>query len=127
MSMSFTELNNCFRTNNFPRIENDNRGIRFLKLRSMSRKATMEEFCELHHIDIQNLNSKNYFPHIFDLENIKNEQIDNFINSKYQEERQVRIENQDYLVDQMNRLQHFDWGGSFGNSLEKNIVPKFCK
>ncbi len=125
--MSFTELNNCFRTNNFPRIENDNRGIRFLKLRSMSRKATMEEFCELHHIDIQNLNSKNYFPHIFDLENIKNEQIDNFINSKYQEERQVRIENQDYLVDQMNRLQHFDWGGSFGNSLEKNIVPKFCK
>ena len=46
---------------------------------------------------------------------------------KYQEERQNRIDNQDYLVDQMNRLQHFDWGGSFGNSLEKNIVNNYVK
>ncbi|NJN78261.1 MAG: hypothetical protein HC803_07965 [Saprospiraceae bacterium] len=27
----------------------------------------------------------------------------------------------------MNRLQHFDWGGSFGNSLEKNIVNNYVK
>ena len=27
----------------------------------------------------------------------------------------------------MNRLQYFDWGGSFGNSLEKNIVNNYVK
>ena len=126
-NLNYADLDNCFRNNDFPSIENDNRGIRFLKLRSMSRKATMEEFSEIHNIDISHLTSRGYFPYIFELENITDQQINNFINLKYQEERRERIGNQDYLVDQMNRLQHFDWGGSFGNSLEKNIVNNYVK
>lgn len=102
-------------------------GIRFLKLRSMSRKATMEEFCELHGIDLEGINSRVYFPHVFELANIDDTILNDFINEKYQEERAGRIENQDYLVDQLNRLQYFDWGGSFGNSLEKNIVNNYVK
>ncbi len=43
-NLSFNELDKAFRINDFPTIENDNRGIRFLKLRSMSRKATMDAF-----------------------------------------------------------------------------------
>ncbi|MFK7979928.1 MAG: hypothetical protein AB8G86_08105, partial [Saprospiraceae bacterium] len=38
-----------------------------------------------------------------------------------------RLTNQAYLVDQLSRLQNFDWGGSFGNSLEKNIVNNYVK
>ena len=64
-NLTFTELDNFFRENDFPTIEYDERGIRFLKLRSMSRKATMEEFCEIHNIDISNLVSRNYFKYIF--------------------------------------------------------------
>jgi hypothetical protein len=126
-NLNFASLDTCFRNNDFTSIENDNRGIRFLKLRSMSRKATMEEFCDIHSIDISDLNANDYFSNIFELENITNQHINDFINLKYQEERQERVENQDYLVDQMNRLQHFDWGGSFGNSLEKNIVNNYVK
>ncbi len=126
-NLSFNQLINCFRNNEFPRIENDNRGIRFLKLRSMSRKATMLDFCEIHNIDVSELNAHEYFAHIFNLNEITDEQINNFIDIKYQEERQIRIDNQDYLVDQLNRLAHFDWGGSFGNSLEKNIVNNYVK
>jgi len=127
MSKTFTELENCFRNNDFPNIENDKRGIRFLKLRSISRKAILEEFCEIYNIDIENIESKHYFSHIFNLGEITEQQINDFINLKYQEERRVRIDNQDYLVDQLNRLRHFDWGGSFGNSLEKNIVNNYVK
>ncbi len=126
-NMNFAELDRCFRNNDFPSIENDIRGIRFLKLRSMSRKATMEEFCETYNINIEDLNSRQYFSHIFNLDEINDQQINDFINLKYQQERQERVDNQDYLVDQMNRLQHFDWGGSFGNSLEKNIVNNYVK
>lgn len=126
-NLSFTQLDKCFRNNDFPSIENDNRGIRFLKLRSMSRKDTMEEFCAIHNTNIVTLKSKDYFPHIFELEQITDTQINEFINQKYQEERANRIDNQDYLVDQLTRLQHFDWGGSFGNSLEKNIVNNYIK
>ena len=124
-NLNFTQLDKCFRNNDFPSIENDNRGIRFLKLRSMSRKDTMEEFCGIHDIDISQLKSKEYFEHIFNLVQITDTQINDFINVKYQEERATRIDNQDYLVDQLTRLKHFDWGGSFGNSLEKNIVNNY--
>lgn len=63
-NLNFAELDNCFRNDDFPSIENDNRGIRFLKLRSMSRKETMEEFCSLHNIDISELQSRQYFQHV---------------------------------------------------------------
>jgi len=126
-NLSFNQLNNYFRNNDFTKIENDNKGIRFLKLRSMSRKATMEDFCEIHNIDVSDLNARDYFSHIFNLDAITDEQINEFINLKYREERQERVDNQDYLIDQLNRLAHFDWGGSFGNSLEKNIVNNYVK
>lgn len=69
-NLNFNELDKCFRNNDFPSIENDNRGIRFLKLRSMSRKEAMEEFSHLHNINLDNLSSREYFPHIFNQPNI---------------------------------------------------------
>lgn len=126
-NLQFCELDKAFRNNDFPTIENDSRGIRFLKLRSMSRKATMEEFCEEHNISLEAINSKKYFPHVFEISTITDAMLNTFINKKYQEERAGRLTNQDYLIDQLNRLQSFDWGGSFGNSLEKNIVNNYVK
>ncbi len=125
--LSFKELDRCFRNNDFPSIENDERGIRFLKLRSMSRRETMEEFCQLHSINLEDMPSREYFSYIFDQLDITDRNINDFINLKYQQERAIRIGYQDYLVDQLNRLQYFDWGGSFGNSLEKNIVNNYVK
>ena len=118
----FSELDKAFRNNDFTIIENDGRGIRFLKLRSMSRKETMEEFCKQNNINLESINSKTYLSHVFEINSLTDAVINDFINQKYQEEREGRLANQDDLVDQLNRLQSFDWGGSFGNSLEKNIV-----
>ena len=126
-NLQFSHLDTAFRNNDFPTIENDNRGIRFLKLRSMSRKNTIEEFCGIHNISLEGVNSRVYFSNIFELEAVTDTMINDFINQKYQEERSERLGKQDYLVDQLNRLQHFDWGGSFGNSLEKNIVNNYVK
>lgn len=126
-NLSFAELDAHFRNDNFPSIENDNNGIRFLKLRSMSRRETMEQFCHIHNIDVSGLQSRQYFAHIFSNADITDNHINDFINQKYQEERQIRAAKEDYLVDQLSRLQYFDWGGSFGNSLEKNIVDNYIK
>lgn len=126
-NLSFAELDHNFRHDNFPVIENDERGVRYLKLRSMSRREVMEEFCATQNIDLTNLPSRQYFNHIFDLASVNNEQIDAFISKKYQQERTARIEKEEYIVDQLSRLRNFDWGGSFGNSLEKNIVDNYIK
>ena len=60
-NLNFKQLDKLFRNDDFPKIENDSRGVRFLKLRSMSRKETMEEFCSLHNVDIEGIKSKDYF------------------------------------------------------------------
>ena len=125
--MNFAQLDSCFRNDDFPSIENDIRGVRFLKLRSLSRSNSMQEFCVLNSIDISGLQSKQFFPFVFELPTVSNDQINSFINQKYEAERRLRLQNEDYLVDQLCRLQHFDWGGLFGNSLEKNIVDNYIK
>lgn len=126
-NLNFTQLDNFFRNDNFPGIENDARGTRYLKLRSMSRRESLEQFCEKHTIDISEVAAREYFAHIFNLATVTDAQINEFINEKYLEERRVRLEREDYLVDQLSRLHNFDWGGSFGNSLEKNIVDNYVK
>src|SRR5690554_5949514 len=102
-NLNFKQLDNCFRGNDFPGIENDSRGIRFLKMRSMSRKATMEEFASIHKIDLSKLKSKDYFSYIFELDQVSDDEINDFIDSQYSIERAERIDNQDYLVDQLKR------------------------
>lgn len=126
-NLNFNQLDRLFRNDDFPNIEKDIRGTRFLKLRSMSRKDIMESFCEVKKIDLAGLKSRDYLEKVFENRAVTDRDINNFILDKYAEERVERLGNQDYLVDQLNRLQNFDWGGSFGNSLEKNIVNNYVK
>lgn len=126
-NLNFAELDNCFRNNDFPSIENDSRGVRFLKLRSLSRSGTMQELCSLHNIDLSVYPSRQHFSVAFELDALSDDEINAFIRKKYLEERGQRLANEDYIIDQLSRLQHFDWGGSFGNSLEKNIVDNYVK
>jgi hypothetical protein len=58
---NFEQLDSFFRKNDFPAIENDINGIRYLKLRSMSRKETIQKFCEIHQIDLSGSSSRLYF------------------------------------------------------------------
>ena len=126
-NLNFKQLDKLFRNDDFPKIENDSRGVRFLKLRSMSRKETMEEFCSLHNVDIEGIKSKDYFENVFENENITDTHLNEYINFKYQEERSVRAANQEYLVDQLNRLQNFDWGGSTITLKKFNHLTKLMK
>lgn len=126
-NLSFDELNQCFIRNDFTKIEQDNKGLRFLKLRSISRKELLKDFCAQENIDITELKPKEYFRYIFEQKKINGTTIDNFIKHKYEDERKSRRDNQDNLIYQLNKLQHFDWGGSYGNSLEKNIINNYVK
>lgn len=124
---SFLQLDSFFKKDDFSSIENHCDGIRYLKLRAMSRKEIMEELFEEYKIDISKLKSKEYLQFAFKCPNLTIKNIEDFIEKKYQIERKNRLQKEDYLIDQLSRLQHFDWGGSFGNSLEKNIVDNYVK
>jgi hypothetical protein len=123
-NMTFQKLHQLFEISDFKSISNESSGVRFLKLRSISRKSLLKEFCTQNKIEIEN---ENMFKEIFEKNSISENQIDDFIKSKYLEERKLRKKDENFLVDQLNRLPSFDWGGSFGNSLEKNIVNNYVK
>lgn len=122
----FKELDTFFRENKFEKLEADIHGERFLKLRTISRNAELKSFCDLHKIDYSTVNEK-LFPYLFKKEDISINQVNDFIKNQYLTERAIRQENEEYLIDQLCRLPYFDWGGSFGNSLEKNIVDNYVK
>lgn len=122
----YRELDKYFRENKFEELENDHYGERFLKLRTISRSAELKEFCDIHGIEHANV-SRDLFCYLFKKETVTILQVNEFIKNKYQAERVERQENESYLIDQLCRLQSFDWGGSFGNSLEKNIVDNYVK
>ena len=87
----------------------------------------MVDFCKAIKIEPPNLKQAELFEFLFEEKQITETQINEFMNAKYREERVKRLANQDPLVDQLNRLEHFDWGGSYGNSLERNIVNNYVK
>lgn len=122
----FKELDKYFRENKFEALEKDKHGERYLKLRTISRSIELKEFCDLHRINYSAIN-EGLFCYLFKSQNISVTQVDAFINKKYQVERTERQANEDCLIDQLCRLPYFDWGGSFGNSLEKNIVDNYVK
>jgi hypothetical protein len=122
----FKELDKYFRENQFEKLDDDDYGERFLKLRTISRSAELKAFCDSNDIDYSNIN-ENLFCFLFKNNDVTIVQVDSFIKEQYETERAERQANEAYLIDQLCRLPYFDWGGSFGNSLEKNIVDNYVK
>src|SRR5699024_11818276 len=109
----FHTLTRSFRENDFPTIEAHPYGARFLKLRSMSRKATAEKFMDSVGISYKGMKSSEYLLYLFNHQLATDSHVETFIANEYKIEREERLGSQDYLVDQLNRLKHFDWGGSY--------------
>ena len=123
----FFQLKKYFGNNQFPEIEADLLGSRWLKLRTISRKSDLLSIAETYSIDIGGFNANQAFEALFYNPKLTEKQIDKYIQEKYNKERAERRDREAYLVDQLNRLSVFDWGGSRGNSLEKNIVNNYVK
>ena len=126
-NLNFNQLDNLFKNDDFTSIENDTRGVRFLKLRSMSRNETLSNFLESLNLDISEVSKRDLFRLAFDNNIITEIGINSYIRATFNRERLGRSQNEAYLIDQLSRLQNFDWGGSHGNNLEKNIVDNYVK
>ena len=125
VAQTYEALDRLFRDNRFPELEAQEKGLRYLKVRSFSRNSIMERFFTQKKIPIPLLKSK-YAPTIC-MSSVPDEDLDVFIKQVYSEERNARKQEEGTLQDQLSRLQVFDWGGSFQNSLEKTIVDKYVK
>jgi len=126
MTDKFNYFKQLYRDNKFNVLLNEKGAIYWLKLRSISRKALMVEFCELAGINYANIKGRELFEHIYNRQPSEG-LLDSFIESKYHEERAKRKKGEDKLISELYKLQVFDWGGLYQNNLERTIVNNYIK
>lgn len=115
--MKYDELINLYKANEFKKIDNEPNCKKFYLLRSISKAKTLQKFCNKYHLE-KNLNK------ILDNIEISEEKIAAFIREEFKPKTDKEILQ---IEAELNKMQNFDWGGSKGNSVEKNIVNNYVK
>lgn len=124
--MDFNTASDYFKKDKIRELSLIDDGMRFLKLRSLSRKDQMECLINKHSVDVGEANSRAWLKIIYESE-ISTDDIDEAISELYEQERALRRTNEDQLVNELYKIQSFEWGGIHQNSLEKTIVDNYIK
>ena len=122
----FAQFKQLYQDNKFDVLLEDPDSVYWLKLRSISRKALMVDFCTQNNIDSTGVRGTALFEHIYKLKPAEN-LLDEFIAQKYSNERAERKANETKLVSELYKMKILDWGGIYQNNLEKNIVDNYIK
>lgn len=115
--MKYNELIVLYNNNEFRKIDNEPNSRKFYLLRSISKKKTIKKFCKKYELE-ENLDE------ILSNPDITEEIIVDFIKSEFVPKSTDEILK---IETELNKISNFDWGGSMGNSLEKNIVDNYIK
>lgn len=126
MPYTFEQAKRQFRNDKIRELSLDPEGLRFLKLRSLSRTEYMERLANDYNLPHSGLRGERLLRFLYESD-VTLSQIEQAINVIYSEERAVRQEGEDELVSELYRVAVFDWGGLHQNSLEKTIVNNYVK
>lgn len=126
MPLTFAEADALFRQDRLNELVADAEGQRFLKLRSLNRTEYLERLFQSVGIARPDLGSRQLFEAAFST-GINTAAIEACARDIYHDEREQRRANEEELVNQLYRVQEFNWGGLHQNSLEKTIVNNYVK
>jgi hypothetical protein len=126
MTLAFNDCDRLFRNDDIGGLAEDPDGVRFLKLRSLNRGGVLQRLFESAGEEMPPGTASVLFRAAFD-GGITDDQIEACIRSVFEEERDTRREQEPDLINQLYRLQEFNWGGLHQNSLEKTIVDNYVK
>lgn len=115
--MNYDELLKLYKSNEFRKIDSQDNAKKFYLIRSISKSKTLTKFCN-------RFNCENDLNQILNSEAITIQAITDFINENFIAKTVAEIK---AIESELNKMQNFDWGGSAGNSLEKNIVNNYIK
>lgn len=126
MTITFARADALFRQDKLNELVADAEGRRFLKLCSLNRKEYLERLFQSAGITPPNVGARQLFNAAFDAD-INVPAIEACVRDIYRDEREKRRANEAELVNQLYRVQEFNWGGLHQNSLEKTIVDNYVK
>ncbi len=127
MPYSFDQANEAFRDDRIRELGQAPEGLRFLKLRSLSRKDYMARLFEICHLPLPSARSKDWLKYLYENSKVTDDIIDGAINAIFSEERRDRQKMEDELISELYKVDSFEWGGLYQNSLEKTIIDNYVK
>ena len=125
--MDFAAAKRLFDTDRIQDLAAAAEGLRFLKLKSLSRREHLERVFAGASATPATTTATALLREAYDTRVISEQTIDSVIREIYAEQRKARKEREPELVSHLYRLQAFDWGGLHQNSLEKTIVDNYVK
>ncbi len=125
--MDFASAKRLFDTDRIQDLASTSDGLRFLKLKSLSRREHLERVFAAVSAKASATTAATLLREAYDSRAISNQTIDSLIRAIYAEQRRERKQHEPELVSHLYRLQAFDWGGLHQNSLEKTIVDNYVK
>lgn len=126
MPLSFAQASKLFKDNKLNELCADAEGLRFLKLRSLNRPEYLERLFEYASLQKPTVGARDLFEAAFRAK-IPHSTVEECARGIFAEERLVRRAAETELVNQLYRVQEFNWGGLHQNSLEKTIVDNYIK
>ena len=126
MPLSFAQADALFRQDRLNDLIGDDEGRRYLKLRSLNRTEYLERLFQTAGIARPDVGARQLFDAAFN-GGISTATIERCARDIYCEEREKRRVRETVLVNQLYRVQEFNWGGLHQNSLEKTIVDNYVK
>ena len=124
--LDFNRAANLYKNDKIRELAGTNGGMRFLKLRSLRRKEYLDYLIHKFELKVGNLKLEEKLQYIYKSA-IQLENIDDVIQELFEEERKIRRANEQQLINELYKVQSFDWGGLHQNSLETTIVNRYVK
>ena len=124
--LNFNRAVDLYKNDKIRELAETDDGMRFLKLRSLSRKKYLDYLIQKFEMKAGNLKSAQWLQFIYE-STIQSKDIDDVIQELFEGERKIRRDNEQQLVNQLYKIQSFDWGGLHQNSLETTIVNRYVK
>ena len=125
--MNFNYASQQFKEDKFRELSLSKDGLRFLKIRSLSRKEYLQSLIRKYNIDVGNATSWDEWARLIFLSNISTIEIHKTIINLYEKARDERRKSEDNLISELYKVQSFEWGGLHQNSLEQTIVNNYVK
>ena len=125
--MKFDRAQRYYRENQINQLYRSPEGLRFLKLVSLSRKAHLEELFRRAAVSPSVNRAREMLREAYESTYIDDRVISKTITAIYRSQRKERKEGERDLLNQLYKMQSFDWGGLYQNSLERTIVNNYVK
>lgn len=126
MALTFLEAQAAYREDRISELSLDPDGMRFLLLRSLSRVEHTDTLARDVGQNLEAVPRRQHLRQLFE-SGVTAQQMQQTIEKIHAAERLVRAEHEGTLITELYKMQSFDWGGLYQNSLEKTIVDNYVK